>query len=580
MTLDTTRADRLGCYGWDRAVTPVLDGLAARGVRFDAAYASSPMTLPSHATLLTGLEPPEHGLRVNGGARLPDGTDTLATRLHDVGYRTGAFVAAFVLDRRFGLDRGFEVYDDAVGDPVPQPVPEQLSAHRAGDAVVDAALAWLGGVAAGPAPFLAWVHLYDAHAPDRPHDDRPASYDGEVGFVDRQVGRLLDFLDARGLAERTLVVAVADHGEGLGDHGDAEHGYLLDEEVLRVPLLVRWPGVVASGHAVDALVTTRDLAPTILDLAGAAPLAASGGRSLRAALTGGRVASGVSYAETDLPLAAYGWSPQRSLTTARWKYVRTTRPELYARAADRAERHDLAAAEPAHVAALDAQLTAVEASFAATTAPAVRVDAATRGRLEALGYVDSGVRGAPSPDGPRPDAKDMLEVKRLGNVVTTGLVTGRLAPPIAVAVLRTLVERSPESAGFRVQLGTLLLEQGDVAGALAQLQEAVRLRPDHPDARTNLGQAELRAGRVAQAVVAFRAAVAAEPDLPEAQFGLGHALAVQGDRDGAIVALRAAADAYRSLDGVDVEAAMAAVEARLRDVGAADAGGSPEPAAP
>ncbi|MCW5890326.1 MAG: sulfatase-like hydrolase/transferase [bacterium] len=510
VTLDTTRADRLGCYGWRRAETPALDGLARDGVRFDAAYASSPMTLPSHATLFTGLEPPEHGLRLNGQSRLPDGVPTLASRLHEQGYRTGGFVAAFVLDRRFGLDRGFEVYDDALGDALPQVVPERLALHRRGDAVVDAALGWLDEAARGPAPFLAWVHLYDPHAPDHPHGDAGASYDGEVAFMDRQVARLLAFLERRGLARRTLVVAVADHGEGLGDHGDAEHGFLLDEEVLRVPLLVRWPGVVARGHAVGALVTTRDLAPTILDLTGSPPLAASGGRSLRAALAGGTIASGVSYAETDLPLAAYGWSPQRSLTTEDWKYVRTPRPELYARPSDRAEHHDVAAADPARVAALDGALADVEASFRPLIAPEARLDARARARLEALGYAASSAPAART-EGLR-DVKDMLEVKRLGTDVAVGLATGRLDAPVAIVLLRTLVERSPESAPFRVRLGTLLLVHGDVPGAIAELEEAVRLHPDLADARINLGQATLRAGRPADAAAQFRAALALEPD--------------------------------------------------------------------
>jgi len=247
ITLDTTRADRLGCYGDRDALTPRLDGLAADGTRFDAAYTPSPMTLPAHATLLTGLEPPEHGVRINGRQRLPDGVSTVAEALRSRGYRTSAFVAAYVLARRFGLDRGFETYDDDLSAALPQTVHEQLSVSRPGDVVAGAALDWLGSVVREGAPFFAWVHFYDAHYPPHAHASLDgtrfagaASYDAGIAFMDQQVGRLLDFLDASGHARDTVVIAVGDHGEGLGEHGDQEHGYLLNEEVLRVPLLLRW----------------------------------------------------------------------------------------------------------------------------------------------------------------------------------------------------------------------------------------------------------------------------------------------------------------------------------------------------
>src|SRR5690242_20508588 len=382
ITLDTTRADRLGCYGYADALTPHLDALATSGTRFDAAYTPSPMTLPAHATLLTGREPPEHGVRVNGRQRLPDGVATVAEALRGRGYRTGAFVAAYVLARRFGLDRGFETYDDDLSAARTQTVHEPLSVYRPGDVVAGAALAWLESVMRDPAPFFVWVHFYDPHYPHYANASLAgtrfagvASYDAEVAFMDQQVGRVLEFLERSGRARDTVVIAVGDHGEGLGEHGDQEHGYLLNEEVLHVPLVLRWPGETRAGTSSDVVVTSADVAPTILDAAGIAPPALLRGRSLRSVTKGEPVRPVSAYAETDLPLWTFGWSPLRSLTTERWKYVRTARPELYDRATDRRERHDLAAARPDVVATLDAELTAVESDFRATTASTLAPDA-------------------------------------------------------------------------------------------------------------------------------------------------------------------------------------------------------------
>ena len=549
LTLDTTRADRLGCYGDPDALTPQLDALAATGVRFEAAYTPSPMTLPAHTTLLTGLEPPEHGVRINGRQRLPDGTATAAEQLRTRGYRTGAFISAYVLAKRFGLDRGFDTYDDDLSSARPQVVHEQLSVNRPGDVVVGAALAWLESAGGDGAPFFAWVHFYDPHYPYYPNAslagtrfEGVASYDAEVAFMDQQIGRLLAFLDESGQANDTIVIAVGDHGEGLGEHDDEEHGYLLNEEVLHVPLILRWPGKTRAGTSSAALVTSTDVTPTILDAAGIVPEAPLRGRSLRAMANGELAASRAAYAETDLPLWTFGWSPQRSLTTERWKYIRTTRPELYDRANDRREIHDVSASHPDVLAALDAQLANAEAGFHPTAAPPVSVDADARQRLAALGYVDAGPPASVwVADGARRDMKDMLPVKQLASAVAAGLATGRLDRARAIELTRELVRQSPESAGFHLRLGTLLLQTGDASEAVPALGEAVRLRPDDAEARTNLGQALVRAGRLESALPEFRAAIALAPDLAEAHLGLGTALAAIGHLDEAADRLRSAA---------------------------------------
>lgn len=251
ITLDTTRADRLGAYGYRLAGTPRLDRLAADGVLFERAVAA-PITLPAHASLLTGSYPFTHGVRNNGDFSLSDTVPTLATTLHDRGYRTAAFVSAFVLDRRYGLARGFDVYDDHV--PL----------ERRGDRTAAAAAQWLSEHAGGPAPVFLWLHLYDAHDPyDPPTPFRAAfaarPYDGEIAFDDAAIGSVLDRLDRLGRRSSTIVAVVGDHGESLGEHGEDTHAVFVYESALRVPMIVAWPGQLPAGRRVPGLVRAIDL---------------------------------------------------------------------------------------------------------------------------------------------------------------------------------------------------------------------------------------------------------------------------------------------------------------------------------
>ncbi len=340
VTLDTVRADHLGCYGDSQAITPALDGLAAEGLRFTSASSTVPLTLPSHTTILSGLLPPHHGLRNNGAGLLAPGTPTLATLLAAAGYRTAAFLGAFVLDHRFGLAGGFEVYDDEIPrDPKAGTI---LEAERPGRDVMDRALAWLRTPGKGDArPFFLWVHLYDAHAPYQPpaqwaakHPGRP--YDGEISEVDEQVGRLLAELKSRGLDGRTVVAVAADHGEGLGEHGELTHGLLLYEPTLHVPLLLRAPWGLQP-RVVAAPVSLVDLAPTLAGLVGHPFPAGRDGRDLsRALLAGEEPAAGNVYAETRYP-ATFGWSPLAALRRRDRKYIASPRPELYDLARDPGE---------------------------------------------------------------------------------------------------------------------------------------------------------------------------------------------------------------------------------------------------
>lgn len=547
VTLDTVRADRLGAYGYAAAETPWLDRLAREGVRFEQASAQVPLTLPSHATILSGLLPPHHGLRNNGIGTFPEGPATLATLLSGAGYRTGAFVGAFVLDRRFGLGHGFEVYDDEVHrDPGAGRV---LEAERPGREVMDRALAWLDqepapqGTAAKP--FFLWIHLYDAHAPYVPpspwrerHPGRP--YDGEIASVDEQVGRLLQELQQRGLAERTVVAVTADHGEGLGDHGEQTHGLLLYEPTLRVPLLVRGPGLPA-GTVVRTPVSLVDLAPTLAGLLGrglpAPPGRSLDGRDLATALRqGDEPAPADVYAETRYP-AVFGWSPLAALRRRDLKYLAAPRPELYDLARDPGEAKNLADRTD-QKAGFAARLAEIEAG--AVEAPRNAPDAETRARLASLGYAAGSPppRRAPSDLSSMPDPRRMVDLFQRYEQAHNQLKGGEVEP--ALASLEELVAADPRNPVFRGELARAFRTRGELGRAVPLYRQAAEDAPGDPDAWYNLAATLQEAGRPAEARQALERALRLDPTRSEAHNTLALALLAEGKAEEALRELQAA----------------------------------------
>ncbi len=397
ITLDTTRADRLPAYGFGSVSTPALDRIAAEGVVLNRAMTVAPLTLTAHTSLFTGLYPPHHGVRDNADRALDSSRATLATILHAAGFKTGAFVGATVLASDRGLARGFDVYDDGGAEGTPPP------RRRAGDQVVDAALGWLDHV--GPAPFFLWVHLYDAHAPQTlPIEYRRAygdAYVGGIAFADAQIGRLLGALERTHRLDTTAIVVAGDHGESLGEHGEMEHGILLYDGVLHVPLIVRAAGLPPS--RVSSLASLVDVVPTMLALFRLAP-APVDGVNLLPTIAGGPPPDrrGV-YAES-MYAKRFGWSPLRALLDERVKYIDAPRPELYDLETDPFETHDLSGLRPATVVAMRAQLEALGGDDAQTLgAPA---SAEVRARLASLGYT-----GGPSEQlrSDAPDPKDVIQ---------------------------------------------------------------------------------------------------------------------------------------------------------------------------
>ncbi len=504
VTLDTTRADALGAYGGGTA-TPVLDALARRGLRYARAVTAAPLTLPAHASLLTGLAPPQHGLRDNGAGALPAGIPSVAEAFAAAGYETAAFVASRVLDRRFGLDRGFAHYDDAM---VAERVGEYGYPERDAQAVTDAVVAWLAG-RPGDGPLFLWVHYYDPHAPyaaaQTPTEDSTrARYDDEVAFVDAQLGRLLAALPQT--AEATLVAVVADHGESLGEHGERTHGVFLYRAVLEVPLLLAGPAVPA-GRVVEEAVETRRLPATLVALAGLD--AHSWGEPLPGLGGAARGDAGI-YSESMMPASTYGWSSLLALTRGPWRYIAAPRPELYDLLADPGEDRNLAGERPEIAAALRQELTELSATFGERAAEPLAPDAAMAEALASLGYLGGGTSGAGSEIDPKDGIVWLEELER----AKRELAAGEEAP--ALARLEALVRRNPQNVPFLNNLGHAQARLGRGEEAVETFRHAAELRPGLHFAHLNLGDALFQAGRLSEARAAYERGLALDPRFPQA----------------------------------------------------------------
>ena len=400
ITLDTMRADRLPAYGFDAVATPALDRLAAEGVVFEEAFAAVPLTLPSHATLFTGLYPPRHAVHDNAGAPLAAEFDTLAEVLASRGLVTGAFVSSAVLAPGRGLEQGFNTY--SLGK---QDCPGSPRARRPAAEVVDESLEWLAGQ--GASPFFLWIHLYDTHAPIRvpieftlAHSD---PYLAAIAYEDSQIARVVDYLEERGLLDESLIVVAGDHGESLGDHGEESHGMFIYDEALRVPLIVRGPGIPPT--RVLSAVRLIDVMPTVLDQFGLRSPSIEG-VSLTSLISGAEEPPREVYAESRYP-ERFGWATLRALRVGRWKVIEAPRPELYDVAADRREERNLFDSNRHIAAALLGRLRRDYVPHE-TAAPSRVVDRAVADRLASLGYV-AGVPPQRAQDAAPADPKDMIE---------------------------------------------------------------------------------------------------------------------------------------------------------------------------
>ncbi|MFH1467431.1 MAG: sulfatase-like hydrolase/transferase [Pseudomonadota bacterium] len=556
-TLDTVRADALGTYGKKGRGTPNLDSLAEHGVRFERAYTVTPLTIPAHSSLFTGLLPPRHGVQDNGDFFLAEGATTLAELLRDAGYDTMAAVGAEVTSHHWGFAQGFDDYFDDMG-AVRGEEKNRWRVERPADQVAADAGAWLERHQDAERPWFAWVHMFDAHAPYEPpppfdalFEGRP--YLGEVCWVDLQVGLMLRRLNERGALDRTWVFVMGDHGEGLGDHGEAMHGVLLYDATTRIPLLVRPPGGRAGGLAVGEPVSLVDVMPTVLSVAGIAGPTDLDGRDLAplmAGETGPEQARDI-YMESLYAFRHYGWAPQRALVKDGFKLIDSTTPELYRLGL---EEEDLVGSMGERRDAMRGRVQELVAAMEPQTAASDRaqLSAERMSQLAALGYMTGVVEPAPETAG-LPDPVTRLPVLAKLEQARLAFQAGKLDE--ARALEESILEDEPHLTDSRMLLANIMMAQGDLAGARSLL-EALEAESPSSQARAMLGSILLRSGDALAARATLQAALDLDPYLAQAWVPYLHVLISSGDLEALESALGLAREnlpddvAVRSMYGV------------------------------
>ncbi len=543
ITLDTTRADRLGAYGNEKAETPHLDRLAREGIRFADAVSPAPLTLVAHASILSGLDPYHHGVRHNGQYRLDPSQVILSETLRENGYETAAFVSAFVLDARYGLAQGFDHYDDRT-----EPLPGQPFGglgERSAEAVTDAALAWLGARVRAK-PYFLWVHYYDPHSEYRPPSEfakrfQASPYDGEIAYMDSEIGRLVATLEET--KDRLLLIVAGDHGESFGEHSEYTHSRLLYETTQRVPLFLWSPALVSKPRVIDGVVGLVDIFPTVLDLLGIENGFPGDGVSLRLAESERERSI---YLETMAPYLDNGWAPLHGLRRRLDKYIFAPRPEYYDLASDPDESDDLyeergeAAAELAEELAGMLQGTP---SAEAAAAAAMKPDPESLRRLQALGYLSGA--GPTSAEGDLPDPKDMMPIQGLV-MESRGLrKAGRLDEALTKA--REALERAPKDLEVLEENALVYIEMNRLPEAEAALRAYSASKPN-PNIYILLAEILAETGRAPEGEELLSRAMELEPDHGGVMITKGDLLADQGRYEEALAWYQKAkaVDPYRA----------------------------------
>jgi arylsulfatase A-like enzyme/Flp pilus assembly protein TadD len=578
ITIDTVRPDHLGCYGYKLIQTPNIDALARTSARFSHAYTPVPITLPAHSSLFTGSFPMATGVHDFASNTLPASAVTLAEILHEKGYATGAFLGAPVLDSRYGLNQGFDTYFDHFDfSHLDENRTDEVK--RQGDVVIDEALVWLKQ--SSRRPFFLWVHLYDAHypyAPPEPYASRYKArpYDGEIAFADAQIGRLLSFLKGNANLADSLVVLAADHGEGLGEHGEQKHGFFIYDSTVHVPLIVKVPG--ATPRVVTEDVSLVDVMPSLLQALHIPIPSTVQGRSLLNGILG-RPDSGSSnvYAETYLPLLHFSWSQLRGLRWKGIKYIEAPRPELYDATTDPHETKNLLSARPAVGQVMRDRFS----TFLAKNTPASGVAESGKGltdpalleRLRGLGYATTPAGTIAEASGKQlPDPKDRVQVYELFWEAMADGQHGRLEEslrklheakkiepdslsilflealdyfqmkdfPQAIQLFSRTLELKPTFAQPHYYLGVIHAQTFENEAALENFKRALELDPANFSAAFGVGSTYLRLKRIDEAASAFQEAIRLHPDYAEAFTALGEIYLYQKRVDDAVQALERA----------------------------------------
>jgi len=565
ITIDTTRADHLPVYGYKGVRTPNLDSLAKRGILFRQCATAAPLTLPSHCSIMTGTYPTYHGVRINGNTALSMEPLTLAEAFAANGYQTGAFVGAFVLDGRWGLNQGFQHYDDQF-DLKKFKKLDLGMVQRPANEVVDAAVTWLEG--RKDKPFLAWIHLYDPHmpyAPPEPYRSEYGSrgiaglYDGEIAFMDEQIGRCLAWLDKYNLRDRTIVAVIGDHGEGLGDHGEMTHGFFIYDYAVHVPFILSAPVPAWNGREISAQVRTIDLYPTLLQASGIPIPKQTQGTSLWPLVEGHPAGDLFAYSESMTPSIQYGWSPLLALRTPKFKFIDAPRPELYDLEHDPFEQSDVHGNQARVVEEYEKKLKSVVSETGAN-APApnhANLDSETVERLAALGYIGAPVTTKPGGStNVLVDPKDRLAVhesiSRAGELNTDDqygesakvleqvlredpanpqarllLASNYMElqrPEDAKSLLHDLLQEDPQNIRALVTFANILQDEGKSDEVIRLCQSALEVDQRNTRALALMGQAYMDLRNFKDALPWLQKAVEVQPKMTQNQLSLAACL--------------------------------------------------------
>ena len=559
ITVDTLRADHIGCYGYKQIKTPNIDGLAGDGARFDRAFAVVPVTLPSHSSMLTGTYPMLSGMHDFSGNKLSPLQPTLASVLKQAGYQTGAVIGAAVLDSRFGLNRGFDFYYDHFDfSRLDEANLDEM--ERPGNVVADVALDWLAKNS--QKKFFLWMHLYDPHFPYRPPEPYSREYsaqpyDGEIAFADEQVGRLLRFLKEKGIYRNTMIVLCGDHGESLGEHGEKTHGFFIYNATMHVPLIIRLPEN-ATARVVADPVSLVDLMPTILGAVGLETPSQVQGRSLLAGLSDNRTGDRSDqtarertlYGETFLPRIHFNWSELRGSENTKYHFIDAPRPELYDLAKDPGEVHNLFTEKKAVAEEMRAKLTGMIRDYSAgkELAEKTGLDPALMERLKALGYAGFSGGGDPTSSDPTISSRNLPDPK--DRVVTYELISDAIADSQhgryqeSIEKLKRVVKTEPNSVPAHYLQGLDYYRLNMFAEAVDELQKTIQLSPDYALALFNLGMAQAHAGQIDAAIVTLQRTLQLDATNFEAAYNLGVAFIQKRQLEPAAAALRQSVTIY------------------------------------
>ena len=550
VTADTRRADHLPAYGYQQVSTPNLDRFAESGVLFENTHTVVPLTLPSHSSMFTGTFPMYHGVRDNGGYYLDEKQVTLAETLKEHGYRTGGFVAAFVLDSRWGLNQGFDRYFDEFDFEKYERIGLD-TVQRRGDEVLAEALDWMED--AKDDRFFAWLHFYDVHTPWEPPEPylsrygrrRFGRYDGEIAYLDSLLGELFTWIETNGLEENTVVAFIADHGESLGDHEENTHGFFIYDSTMHVPFILRAPyRQFQPGRRVEAQVRTVDLMPTLLELVGIEPPETVQGRSLVELASGEKDDLGLlAYGESFYPRNHYGWSELKSVRNGTYHFIDAPRPELFDVREDPAQQHNLASERAKTVSELKGELDRLIEAFGVKgideRGPET-LDAETQQQLAALGYLGGPSRITIDPDRPLADPKDKIGLFNLIKDAGSDSSDGKIDE--AMAKIDRVLKEDPDILEAHNIKGNLLTKKGELEQALGAYQEALARDPEYKPALFGLAVTYQELGRVSEAEAGFERILDLDPRDNRANFLLAKIYADRTDFEEALELLRHAVD--------------------------------------